>query len=134
MSLANIEAVERGTKISLLSTPLPHLRYLLWSVSKASPLPALGAVAYHSRRQLPRYGIRWVTEGESYLRWRLLERSDAEALVRDGQFERLGDAAICLADMPAPHYGGPGRSFAHEPFVRICRTRVLVIQKGGLDI
>lgn len=32
------------------------------------------------------------------------------------------------------YYGGPGRSFSHEPWAHVSRSRILVKQQRGLDI
>lgn len=46
----------------------------------------------------------------------------------------LSDDEIVAALSVEGYYGGPGRSFAHNPFVSRSRSRVLVTQSGGYDI
>ena len=48
--------------------------------------------------------------------------------------DRLEELASKLLGGAEKSYGGPGRAFHDAPWARVTRTRILVQQRGGLDI
>lgn len=48
--------------------------------------------------------------------------------------DRLGALASQLFGGGCKSYSGPGRAFSDAPWARVTRTRILVKQRGGLDV
>lgn len=76
-------------------------------------------------------------EGSCY-RVAVFSRAAVEAIVgplvdASGALPGDDDLAIGLTGWRA-YYGGPGRSFAHDPSVRVTRRHVVVKQFCGIDI
>lgn len=83
-------------------------------------------------------GMRADEDGETATRWALFSRSDVEAWLDcklDGLLCNNRDNHLA-EDITGwwYDYNGPGRWFWKSPWVRVTRTRVLVMQSGGLDI
>lgn len=89
-------------------------------------------------------GIRHDSDGEPgcYV-WALYRRSDVaeylgcdvnvalkQARVQQRQWSEVASDLTAWSE----YYSGPGRTFHHEPYLKVSRTRVLVKQYRGLDI
>lgn len=61
-------------------------------------------------------------DGESWTAWKVFPASTSD------------DDALEAVGFPGRYYGGPGRGFSNEPWLKRQGSRLLVIQTGGLDI
>jgi len=71
--------------------------------------------------------------GESGYTWAIFPLAEVEAAFGKITEENAEDIAGNLTGW-GPSYGGPGRAFRHEPYIRVLKRNVLVKQFCGLDI
>ncbi len=86
-----------------------------------------------------RQGVKYPLDGEGYTyKWAVFPLAAFSPVPGFSFVDVVKDQAILEAEridaIEYPNSNGPGRSFAHNPSVRIGRTRVRVVQTCGLDI
>lgn len=80
-------------------------------------------------------GIRGTKHGDSRYLWAVFNRKDVPQHLIDMHLDKDNDydLAFALTEWEG-FYSGVGRLFASDPYCKIYRNRILVIQHCGLDI